>query len=351
MPEPSLVLLPNGQRVLAERSLALPQGDTIQNFQFGIDLPVQLAVGTPRPRSPLGDLLYRPVSSRTIDFSYATFGMESFVQKSAKRAMRAKFQSSERRIDKVSASLARFGWKTMLDRDELRNADIAEGFIGLPLGIREMHQRHAREIVLLSKEVDRANTALAAASYSQSTPDLDVTLAGGSEWDAAGGDSYDDIRTLAETLAAGNAAQIDDVDVYLTHASAFAAYNDPTFKALRATAGRVDAPTAAELRAYWGVGNVFIGDSYFSTDQVNLTSLYGDVAILRISRTPAELDATEGQLDSFVRFYWTDFGPDGRPLEAVWDGDRTSWSFPWEAWELPTTVNTRAAAIIRNTHA
>jgi hypothetical protein len=335
------------------RELALPDGDTIANFQFDVDVPVQgLMVGQPRLTSTLGQIAFRPVGSRTASFSYPTFGLERFQVKNAERPFRSEFQHSELRADKVSARLARFGWSALLDRDELDNADAASAAIGLSLGIREKHQTLARAIVELSAEAKRATVLTAAGSYSQSSPDLDVTLAGGSEWNhSTGGDSYASIRATAKVLAGAHGLSVGDIDVFLTHDSEEAAYEDPTFRTARVNGGETSVATRDELRRYWGVRSVQVGDGYkVDSAGTGIESLYGDIAILRISSALSGFDTSAGSLDSFVQFYWTPFGAEGRPLAAVWIPLKTSWAFPYEHWELPATVNTKAAAIIRNTH-
>jgi hypothetical protein len=351
---PRVMNLPSGRGLLVEtKELALPAGDTIANFQFGIDVPVtELIVGQPRLASPLGAELFRPVGARTVSFKYPKFGLERFGVKDAKRPMRSKFQASELRADDGTGKLERYGWTALLDRDELDNADAADSALSLNLRIREKHQRLARDLVDLSVEADRATVALAAGSYSQSSPDLDVTISGGSEWNhSTGGDSFASLWAVAELLAATNGVSVADLDVYLTHVSLRAAFQDPVFRAARNVGGATEVPSVDELRRYWGVRRVIVGDGYKQDSAgTGIESLYGDVAIIRVSTALTGYDLDAGNLDSFCRFYWQQFGPEGRAMQNIWIAERTSWAFPWEHWEEPLTVNTKAAAIIRNTH-
>lgn len=353
--EPITLNLPSGRGLMVPTSqLAISQTDTAINFQGGIDVPVtELVVGQPRPTAYLGEQLFRPVGVGAIRFQWQKYGLERFAEKEAKRAMLADFQHSTMRADMESDLLERYGWASLLDRDELANADAAQSILGLALNIREKHQRLARDIVDISVEADRAAVAIAAASYSQSSPDLDVTLGAGSEWNhSTGGDSFASIWAVAELLAGVHGLAVENLEVFLTNASLRAAFQDPTFRAARATGGRTTVPTRDELRQYWGVSQVIVGDAYkLDSAGTGIESLYGDVAIIRPARVLSGFETSEGSLDSFVRFYWRQFGAAGKAMVAQnVNFPKTVIAFPFEHWERQRTVNTKAAAIIRNTH-
>lgn len=338
------MLLPSGHR-----TQAVPTGDLTINFQLNIDVPITgLVKGHPKLVTMLGEQICRAIEVPTYNFSYLVFNAARFIDKDSERAMRANFQTSGRTFDTEAAKLVRHGWASLADRDELINADAAQAALGIPLNVRAKYATLARDIVDMSLEVKRAALIVAGSSYSSSSPDLDVTLAGASEWDSAGGDSRVDIRALADTLAAANSLQIEHIEVFLTHKSFKAAQDDPTFIAARVNQS-TETAGADELRSYWGVGRVTVGDGYNSTDGVTLTSLYGEVAILKVMQNLSEYDSREGELDSFVRFLWSRGA--GIAVQPFFEKMMTSWVFPWEAWENAKTVNTKTAAIIRNTNA
>lgn len=342
------IQLPGHGAVRGFETRTIPgQGNPLENFQLGIDGPVaELMVGQPMLTRPLGMDLFRTVRVPTVSFQYQTFGLEKFEIKNAERHMRAPFQKSELEVGTASGTLARYGWASLLDRDEIRNSEAFEGVYSMPLRIRERHQNLSRHIVEMALENKRATVALAAASYSASSPDLDVTVS--NQWDDTSGDSRADVRALAAVLAGANGVSIEQIEVFLTHASMHAAQSDPTLLGVRQYTGLATV-TADILREYWGVGKVTVGDSYAANAAgTAVSSLYNDVAILKVMQPLTGYDESEGKLDSFVSFKWQVFG---RPSMPYYDEDRTSWAFPFEDWELATTVNTSAAAILRDTAA
>lgn len=329
------------------RARSLSQGDLTANFGGGVNIPVrEILLGQPSPIRYLGDDLFRPIPAAW-NFQYYKYGVENRALKSAERPMRAVIQASDARIDSVTGKLRRYTWASVYDMDEIAIANEAARAVGLPLNIQAKGARDARMIVNLAVEKARSVVALASASYS-SSPDLDDTLASGSEWDdPTNGDSRTSIRSMASRIAAANNVQIENIDVYLTHASFEAAQNDPVLLAKLQYTGGAITPDAATLAKYWGVGNVFVGDAHYNTTGAlgAMTSMYGDVAILRVSRDLPQYDTTEGALDSFVAFQWS--GPSG-PLAPWLEEENSSWYFPYQAYEQAVTVNTAACGIIRN---
>lgn len=325
--------------------------DPLVDSQLGFDpIVTSLVVGQPRSTFNFGDGLFRRIGVPTWTFSYRSYGLETLQVRKAKRAMRAIIPHSDLSVTKLSGRLERYSWRTLADRDELLNSDAAERAIGSPtLSMRERYARAARQIVTLAMEFDRATLVLATASYSQSAPDLDLTLGSGSEWnDQTNGDSKTNIRAMASTLATQHGLNISQIDVHLTNASYEAALDDPKFNTKRGNFATAIA-TVEELRAYWGVRRVTVGDAIYSSDGVSLSSLYGDIAVLDVSSELRGFDESEGTLDNFVRFAWSN-GPDGVAQQPFYNNENTTWSFPWEGWEHPVAINTKASAIIRNTH-
>lgn len=332
------------------RGRSLSQGDLTANLGGGINVPVrEILLGQPNPMRYLGDDLFRVVPAAW-NFQYYTFGVENRSLKDAERAMKAMIQASDSRIDSVTGKLRRYTWASMYDQDEIGIANEAARTVGLPLDLQAKGARDSRSLVMLAVEKARSVVALASATYS-SSPDLDDTLAGGSEWDdPTNGDSRTSIRSMASRIAAANNVQIENIDVYLTHAAYEAAQNDPVLLAKIQYTGGAITPAVATLQAYWGVGKVFVGDAFYNTTGAlgAMTSLYGEVAILRVSRELPQYDTSEGALDSFVAFQWA--SPMG-PLAPYFVNENTTWYFPFQHYEQAVTVNTSASGIVRNVKA
>lgn len=347
---PGGIFLPGAGRfvraVPQESYRSIEQGDLTINYGLAISVPItSLVKGKPRARQLLSRGLFRSVSVPWA-FQYKIFGLEARMRKDTRREMRAKFEKSDRRYDTASGKLVRHGWAAMLDRDEIGIAEASNSLVGTGLNVQADAAALARDIVELDLEYRASVIALATASYS-SSPDLDDTIGAGSEWNAAG-DSRANVRSMVARLAAANGVQPDNIKVTLTDASFQAALDDPELNLRLSNGANIGIPTAEQLRSYWGVGSVVVADSYYSTDGTNLVSMYGDVAIFTINNLGG-FDTREGELDSFVRFNWQNSpGVAGQPF---YDPDRTSWIFPWEAWESAAQVNTTAAGIIRNTAA
>jgi len=334
------------------RFRALNQGDLAADFSLGINIPVnEIILGQPKLISLLGEQLFRPVPSAW-NGMYRKYFLERFAKADARRGFRAQIQASDFRIDTVPFKLQRYTWQTLFDIDELGIATETEQALGVPLGVQAKAATLARDIVDLSVEYDRATVVLASASYGTG---LDVTLAGGSQWDnASAGDSRTSIRSMAAKIAAANALQIPNIDVYLTFKALEAAQNDPLFIQRRQYAIGVDVPMEEQIRQYWGVGRIIVGDAFFSSDNTTLQSMYTDplgvynsIAVLRVSQALQGYDTREGQLDSFVRFNWR--GAQGALMPYMIE-ERTSWAFPYQWHEFQTQVNKSAAGIIRNVH-
>jgi hypothetical protein len=338
---PTTFHLPEGGRVLA-----IPTGDLTSNYQLGINTPITgLVIGQPRRRVMLGAKLFRFVPAPNIRFSYTEHGLEAFVVKDARRPMRSRIQYSHAVLDQIPDSLERFSWASLLDQAELGNAGAFDAAMGLNSMVQRKHATLAQRIVEIAIEKERSTVALAAASYSQSAPDLDVTLSGGSEFNhSTGGDAKAAIRALASVLAAANGVGIMDVDVYMTRASFEAAQDDPVYNTRRGNFA-TDVPSEQELATYYGVNSVVVGDAEVTTDGLTVASLYGDVTILRINVPGGDYDTSEGQGDSFCEFAANQLGV---ALEPWFENSITSWANPWEQWTAPRQVSTTAAAIIRN---
>lgn len=333
---------------------AISGGDLVQQAQYGQDLVTTALVLATRAhrRQLFGDALFRRVPVPAWTFEYLKYDASRLQIKDARRGLRAPFETSDYKVDKVSGKLVRYGWATEADRDEVLLASAVEQALGLngpTLPLRERKAADSKLVVERSIEKQRAAIALAAASYSQSSPDLDTTIATNSEWNhATNGDSRSSLRSVAEVLAAVHGVSIEDIDVVLSIASFHAAQNDPTFVSRRGNFA-TEVANAEEIRSYWGVKSVTVGDSIELDSSGAAVSMYGDVAVLRVSPMVEVHDPSVGELDSFVDFRWA--AGEGVAIEPFYDADRTTWRFPWEGWSLPVNVNTLTAAIIRNTSA
>lgn len=332
---------------LGIRGRSLSQTDLGTNLGGGINVPVrEIILGQPVPRQYLGDLLFRDVPVAW-NFMYYKYGVENQSLKDAERGFKAEIQASDTRIDNVTGKLRRYTWASYYDQDEIGIANEAARNVGLPLDIQVKASRDARMIVRLAMEKAKSVVALATASYSASGPDLDDTLAGGSEWDdATNGDSRTTVRSMAARVANANNVQISDIDVILTTAAMQAAQNDPVILARLQYQG-VLMPTTAVLAEYWGVNSVQVGDAFaYGSAVAPGTSLYGDVAFFRVRKDlAAAYDTTEGSLDSFVAFGWKS---NPGPLSPFYVPGNTTWYFPWQEYLQAVQVNTMAAGILRN---
>jgi hypothetical protein len=329
-------------------------GDPFIGVQGGINPFVQeVMVGLPRSVVTPGRIIFRSVGVDAIKFSYKTFGKERFLKQDTRRPALAPFKWAQRPYAYTTEQLERRGFVSVADRDEIANAgSISSGLVN-DLAVRKAFE--AREQVDNDLESVRATLLNATASYALTPTTLSTP------WDDASGDSRADIQTIAWALANANNVQPMQIGVVLTHASYQAAQSDPTMiAALTAGGGGARdkigfSPTAAQMRDYWGVGDVQVAD-WFQTDPATpdtLASAYGDNAYLYILRDAMQgFDSRESSNDFACDFDWSRAG--GLALDPVEktvevEGIATATLFPWESWTTPRIVNTSAGALLKNT--
>ena len=295
----------------------------------------------------LGQYLFRTVATGKVNYQYRVYDLSHFALHDTRRGPSAPFGHVRRNYSLETGSLERRGLVALLDRDEIRIAESSQQF---GLDVRTDYALLARNGVEMDLENERATMILDTGNYAAGLSVTETTA-----WDAAGGDSYATIRSLADNLAGRHNRQPEEVGVVLTRQSVEAAYGDPTFKATRSGINQNRQPSMEELRTYWGVGEVTMRDASFSSDNATLSSLYGDIAVgyLMPGRMagPAE---REDSMDHFVEFSWNAAGGLALSPEYIGvqvQGVATSWLFPWESWSNPAVVATDGAFIVKNTKA
>lgn len=335
-----------------------PFGDPFLAVQGGIDPFIQeVMVGIPRPVTSPGRIIFRGVGVPALQFQYRKFGKERFLHQDTRRPALAPFQWNQRQYDRTSEKLERRGFVAVVDRDELANAAATSGMTGGfvdDLAVRKAME--AREQVDNDLEAERAILLNAATSYTTAP----VVLA--TPWNTAvTGDSRKDIQTNAWLLANQNNVQPAQIGAVLTHKTMEAVQSDPTLIASLTAGGggareRIGfSPTVAQIRDYWGIGDVQVADWFQSEPATpdTVVSAYGDVAFLYLLRdTMQGFDSRESSNDFAVDFDWNRAGGIAlTPVEKTVEvqGIATAVLYPWESWTTPRIVNGTAALKLENT--
>lgn len=312
--------------------------DPMEHLQLGIDPVItQLVLGTPIRRTMPGQRLLRNIGVDSWKFSYNQYGTEHFRRFDTERAMRAEIRTSDRSFQQQVDKLRRFTHATKRDRDELANASPT-------LRLRELQTFDARMAVLLDIEYRIRDLVTTAANYPVSHR---LAISGGSEWNAAGGDSRADVRSMAAAIAASTGLSFSDLTVFLTEASLNAALEDPVFLASRHNYD-TNTPSASDLAKYWGVGSVWSANPITADEDGVVSAMYGDVAIIYFAGdNPTDFDTTYGEATWAVNFRWNK----GVALSPFYEEKTTTWWFPWQDYANPKIVNSNYGAIITNTAA
>jgi hypothetical protein len=340
---------------------AAPTDDPLTHVQGGINLFVnEILAGFPRTiRSP-GTIIFRGVRTMTLAFQYRKWDIESFLRQDTKRGPMAPFKHAQRTYERVPDELERRGFVTTADRDEVKNAlavHQASGGHGFVPDLTFRKAKESRDQVSNDLEFERAAILNDPASYAL------APLVLGTPWDAVGGDSRADIQIAAWNLANHNNVQPDAIGVALSHVSFQAVQSDPTMIASLTAGGgpgenRIGhSPTAAQIKQYWGVGDVQVGDFFYSTaaDPTTKISAYTDNAYLYLLRDAlTSFDTSETSGDFCVDFDWNLAG--GIAREPVFkdveiNGPATAWLYPFESWTTPRLVNSNAGYLVQNTKA
>lgn len=316
--------------------LSLNAADPQINVQAGIDpLITKLVVGTPYRKTFPSTFMLRNIEVDAWQFSYNVFGYEAWEDIDTERAMRAEITTSDAEFSTLTAKLRRFTHAMKRDEDELKNAHPS-------LRLRELLAGQARFKVQMNIERIIRNLLTTTTNYPVSHR---LAIAGGSEWDAAGGDSRADIREMASAIAGDTGVALEDVSVFLSEKSLNAALSDSTFLGARQNFD-TDTPNKDALARYWGVKEILTANPIEYSAAGVVTQMYADVAILFV-RNPlgGDWDTEHGEFDFAVNFKWNR----GVALEAWYEKKTTTWWFPFQDYANPKIINNKLGAIITNT--
>lgn len=257
------------------------------------------------------------------------------------RAMSAEYAHRKMSSRIKTLNLKRDSFEGRADIDEMKMAGI-EG--GDPLyGSRRIND--GRIAIELNKEIRAKDLLTNTANYSSGHFH---TLASGSEWNAAGGDSRLDITTAATAIRSGTGVGRRGLTVGLSESSLEAALNDPVFLATRAISRNDRYPDESELTAYWWVKEVFsfnpINTATGAYDSP-LLPVWGDVAIVFADNlNPATFDPVAGAQVFGATFKFTS----GIASAPYMRKEISSWIWPWDEWSGLELIYPDAGYLILN---
>lgn len=312
--------------------------DPMKNVQAGIDpIVTKLVVGAPRRRTFPSQFFMRDIEVDAWNFQYNQYGYEAWEDIDTERAMRAEITTSDAEFQTNVGKLRRFTHALKRDEDELKNAAPS-------LRLRELLAFQARFKVQMNIERIIRNLITTVTNYPVSHR---LAIAGGAEWDAAGGNSRADIREMSQTIASDTGVSIEDVSWFLSELSLTAALSDPIFLAARHNYD-TDTPDRMALARYWGVREITSANPIEYTSGGVVSPMYGDVAVGYVKNIDGEdWDTEYGEFDFAVNFKWNR----GTALEAWYERKETTWWFPWQDYSNPKIINNKLGAIITNTSA
>jgi len=311
-----------GQRAIA---------DPIVDAQLSMDpMVTSLVLGQPQFAPMPGEMLLPTILTDAWVFKYQQYNNEHLQDYDTKRPMRAPIKHGDWKAQTLPGSLERYSFRILKDQDELNNAYPT-------LSMRQKSAELARRIVRMDIEREIRDLVSANASYS-----INTAIAGGSEWNAASGDSKTNIRAATLALSAATGLMPSDFTVYLPLASLEAAKDDPVLKAIRANY-TTDISDESLLTSYWGVRRVWSANP---VEEIagTVVPMYNDIAVIYYEGGATNLDTTYGTLTWAVNFSWNR----GVATAAYYDNTHTSWSFPWNDYAMPTVINTACAAKLTN---
>lgn len=321
--------------------------DSLLQGQMGVhSLLTQIAKGNAaRVRPMFGEVAFRQVPTDTTYFFYPEFNSDhTTIPANVKRGLQGEIASVDTNWATVESHCQRYTLAGVADIQEIENARRA-GFINYV----EMLITLASAGVRLAGENDRATMVLATGNYISGH---DITLANG--WDdPVNGDSFASIATACKLITTKNQASKRDCRVVLTNQSYNAASEDPTrlSRGANVLGTNTGSPSLDELAAYWGVGEVVEADAAYTTTNAstaNMTSLYGDVALVQLMPEFLGLGGIEQATvnDGFVDVFVTN---GANALEPWFDNRTTSWWYPYEDNRKPLLIANKTHALIRNT--
>ena len=306
----------------------------LENYTLGQNpLVTSLVLGTPQTRQMPSRQILTPLGVDSVAFKWFSYGVERLKSYDTKRGLRAKIRHSDWAATTHTDELVRYSWSIVKD-----DAEIANGHPSLR--VREVSAMMARDIVQLGIEQIAATLLTTTTSYPASHR---LAISAGSEWDAAGGDSYADVTAMANQICDDIGCLPGEINAFVPSVSLRAALQDPVFRASRAYQ-TTDQASLDTLARYWGIGSAFTGNVRVASDAGVVSNLYSDCVILFYPGSAAAYDTSYGELQFGATFSWNR----GMALEAWRDPSNTSWYFPWEEWVKHKIINNYCGAIITN---
>lgn len=274
--------------------------------------------------------------------TFREYDRSHLVHVETQRASSAEYAHRTLKSRLKTISLRRDSFEGRADLDDLKMAGVQGGD---PLyGSRKIND--GRIAIELAKEIRAKDLLTTTGNYSAGHY---VTLASGSEWNAAGGDSRANIATAATVLRNSTGIGRRGLTVGLSETSLEAALNDPVFLATRALARADKYPTEGDLIAYWGVKDVFSFNpisSATSDYDATLSPIWGDMAIVFADTlNPANFDVTAGQQVFGATFKYTS----GIASAPYLRKEISSWIWPWDEWSGFELIYPDAGYLILNT--
>lgn len=315
--------------------IILNAADPMTNVQQNIDPTItSLVVGAPYRKTYPSTLILRNIEVPTWIFQYNVFGYEAWEDIDTERAMRAEITTSDAEFSTAAAKLRRFSHAMKRDEDEISNANPT-------LRLRELLAAQSKFKVDMNIERIIKSLLTTTTNYPVSHR---LALAGGSEWDSAGGNSRADIREMAAAIAGDTGVSYEDINVFLSEASLNAALSDPTFLGARQNYD-TDTPNKDALARYWGIKKIVTANPLEYTAAGVVSPMYSDVAILWVDNPlGGDWDTEHGSFDFAVNFKWNK----GLAMKAWFEQKTTTWWFPWQDYANPKMINNKLGAIITN---
>lgn len=292
-----------------------------------------LVLGTPQDLRLPGELILQPIKVDAWQFKWTRLGNEHLEQIDTERGLRAPIKHGDWKASVETDILRRFSFRILKDQDELTNAEPT-------LNIRERSALLARRIVRLDIERRRRALLLNTASY----PGANVkTIASGSEWNTANGDSKSDVREVVSAIVTSTGVMPDEIQCWLSLASFEAAKADPVYMAIRSN-WTDTMPDEAALAKYWGIGKITVSNPVELKADKTVGSMYGDCALFWWSGAGSAWDTEYGDFRFGGTFGWNR----GVASAPYYDNTTTSWSFPWTDYANPKIITPGAGGLILN---
>ena len=303
-------------------------------------LITELVTGT--PILPGGRFrFFKEFTIQTTTAVFREYDRSHLVHVETRRASSAEYAHRTPKSRLKEVALDRDSFEGRADIDDMKKAGFAGGD---PLyGARRIND--GRYAIELAKEVRAKDLLTTTANYPAGHF---TTLASGSEWNAAGGDSRTDIGAAAAVLRASTGIGRGGLTVGLSGAAVEAAKSDPVFLATRTAALKDTFPSEAELAAYWGVKEVFSFDPISTASAAYdspLVPIWGDVAIVfHDGLNPATFDPVAGQQVFGATFKFAS----GIAQAPYVRREISSWIWPWDEWNLIELIYPAAGYLILN---